>query len=239
MESEIKTSKKYISGPSLVNQNIHPVIKYIWLCVIHPSIWKSSSSPNPCSSCHSHIQWSVPPKITNQMRKREKSIKRRRQGENETYQILQETFREKQMRFKSNAWNPISLLPLSSFSIILLSSGISSFFSCYLSFWISWWIEREGEKKETSEKFYWPILRWHLLSLRSVDGHTHCGHSLMHNGEESINTVSTHTHKQTNSQTHHLASHVYLYMFLATYESQYIPTVIHPTKSTVRRWEGT
>jgi hypothetical protein len=44
--------------------NIPPEIKYITLCIIHPSIWKSSSSPNPCSSCHSHIKWSVPPKIT-------------------------------------------------------------------------------------------------------------------------------------------------------------------------------
>ncbi len=50
--------QKYISGPSLVNVNIPPVVKDITLCIIHQSIWKSSSSPNPCSSCHSHIQWS-------------------------------------------------------------------------------------------------------------------------------------------------------------------------------------
>jgi hypothetical protein len=54
--------QKYISAPSLVNVNIHPAIKDIQLCIIHPSIWKSSS--NPCSSCHSHIQWSIPPEIT-------------------------------------------------------------------------------------------------------------------------------------------------------------------------------
>jgi hypothetical protein len=47
--------------------NIPSVIKYITLSIIHPSIWKSSSSPNPRSSCHSQIQWSAPPKIaTNQ-----------------------------------------------------------------------------------------------------------------------------------------------------------------------------
>jgi hypothetical protein len=39
-------------------------MKYITLCIIHSSIWKSSSYPNPSSSCDSHIQSSVPPKIT-------------------------------------------------------------------------------------------------------------------------------------------------------------------------------
>jgi hypothetical protein len=74
--------------------NIPPVIKYVSWCNIHPSIWKSSSSPNPCSSCHSHIQWSVPPKIaTNQPnekrdggeRKKERKgeKKRKREGEEE------------------------------------------------------------------------------------------------------------------------------------------------------------
>ncbi len=55
--------QKCICTPSLVNVNKPSVIKDITLCIIHPSIWKSSSSPNPFSSCHSHIQWSVPPKI--------------------------------------------------------------------------------------------------------------------------------------------------------------------------------
>jgi hypothetical protein len=49
--------------------NIRSVIKYITLCIIHPSTWKYSSSLNPCSSCHSHTQWSVPPKITTNQQK--------------------------------------------------------------------------------------------------------------------------------------------------------------------------
>ena len=42
-------NQKYISVPSLVNVNIPSVIKYITLCIIHQSIWKSSPSPNPHS----------------------------------------------------------------------------------------------------------------------------------------------------------------------------------------------
>ncbi len=57
--------QKYISTPSCQCER-PSVIKYITLSIIHPSNWKSSSSPNPCSSCHSHIQWSVPSEITNQ-----------------------------------------------------------------------------------------------------------------------------------------------------------------------------
>jgi hypothetical protein len=63
MDPEIKTSKIYLCAISCQREHTS-CHKDITLCIIHPSIWKSSFSPNPCSSCHSHIQWSVPPKIT-------------------------------------------------------------------------------------------------------------------------------------------------------------------------------
>jgi hypothetical protein len=59
-------------------------MKYITSCIIHPSIWKSSSSPNPCSSCHSHIQRSVPPKITtNQPNEKRDGGEKERESERE------------------------------------------------------------------------------------------------------------------------------------------------------------
>ncbi len=36
-------------------------------------------------------------------------------------------------------------------------------------------------------EIYKQILRWHSLLLRSVDGHTHCGHYMMQDEEESVN----------------------------------------------------
>ncbi len=54
--------------------------------------------------------------------------------------------------------------------------------------------ERDGKERERGKSWvFWHLLRWHLLSLLSVDGHTHNGQNVTHNGEESINTVSTHT----------------------------------------------
>ncbi len=74
--------------------------KYITLCIIHPSIWKSSSSPNPCSSCHltSNNLYPLRELPINQMRREERGEEDRKGEEGEEERVERERWRERKRR---------------------------------------------------------------------------------------------------------------------------------------------
>ncbi len=80
MGSEIIIIKN-ISLRHLLSMWTYHLSQYITLCIIHPSIWKSSSSPNPCSSTmiltpyyYQSIKW------RDRERKRERRERGRKRG---------------------------------------------------------------------------------------------------------------------------------------------------------------